>query len=160
MTEAGQQRGVATHAWRLWTPEEAIEAVKDLVAAGLKKAGLRMCCERAAGLVEVLATEMDVFLAVRRRLWRAEARDICDLLWCSNANLLLNTMTPHRMLYQQPLARPLRSQRDYPKSCRLDLTSLKWCNLTNHLRDLSSTLCFLYSNCSQILLSHLCIFPD
>jgi hypothetical protein len=80
MTEAGQQRGVATHAWRLWTPEEAIEAVKDLVAAGLKKAGLRMCCERAAGLVEVLATEMDVFLAVRRRLWRAEARDICELV--------------------------------------------------------------------------------
>jgi hypothetical protein len=65
----------------LWTPEEAIEAVKDLVAAGLKKAGLRRCCERAAGLVVVLVTEkVEVFLAVLRRLRRAEARDICSLL--------------------------------------------------------------------------------
>ena len=61
----------------MWTPEEAIEAVKDLVAAGLKKAGLRRCCERAAGLVVVLATEkVEVLRAVRRRLRRADARDI------------------------------------------------------------------------------------
>jgi hypothetical protein len=52
--------------------------VKDLEAAGLKKAGWSRWCESAAGLVEVLATEkVEVFLAVRRRLRRAlEVRDI------------------------------------------------------------------------------------